>query len=1023
MNCVFISYFVDRMNNIGNINAIKYLFILLSWISFSMNTTCQQGSLLFHHLKLEDGLSELTNQYVAKDSEGFIWISSISGLNRFDGTVVKRYFPNPDDSLAIYGGLVQSNFFEDTSSHLWFTTYNAINGYDRKHDCFHHYMVEDSLASRLADYHVLYLDPRNELWLVTDDSILRTFNVYSHKFSFVAKLESYCQRATVITGSYKQVTRIYGYTQLTSGLLEVIFNDHENVPDQKLLWAQKNHVLEKPKKIIADGDSVIWIIAENLLVKYNFLNKSVRSLPIKDILAIEEFNDSVLLVSIEKDGVFEFNKNTFSFGFQYISENNNTLSLLSNTINYISRDKDKGFWFSSKDLGLSYAYVGKKKFTNFNLILKNDPGNLNFNAKDIVVNHAGHILCNTGEGLFELDKECRIIKKIEIKDSETTDRLNSINRLFEDSKDRLWLNSLSGLSFLWPSLQAANHISNFPEVFFEGIELNDGRLIFSRSEGGIYVMNGGADSLTQIRPDSLNMAYLSIKQDRKARIWMNDGIGNYIVLNPNTFNKIAEIPITGIYSMMIESGDGRTVWIASSDGLYNIDAENLKLRKIYNENNGLPSVGLNSILMDKTGKLWITCRSGIIVFNPKTEESIVYNYEDGLPASNFNHNAAYQFEDGEMWFGSPAGITKFNPDRLQDIQIKAIPQITELLINDQLPVNTLICEKTKSTNISEIEKLTFSYRNRTLTFIVNSLEFSAPKKNKVRYWMEGIDTDTIETTSGTRIRYPNLPSRNFTFCVQAANSDGKYSDDIRKLEICINPPFYKTWWFILSMVLLTLGPIAYIIYLRISKKIELQNVRLRLYENLHDDVGSRLSAIAISAQELLRQDQTGNPKVQQISKMANSIVGNMRRLVWAIDPDNDSMNSLVEKIRHDKSFILDEAVEFHLDLDLHLSPVIVPGEVRYQLTSIVNEALNNISKYAKAKNVWIQLTKEERELNMVIRDDGIGFNIENVTNDKVKASGYGLGNMQKRVTRVKGSISINSLPGEGTTILVRIPFR
>lgn len=1008
-----------------NIYSIKHslLPLILILITFTCKIYGQQGSLLFHHLKLEDGLSELTNQYVSKDSEGFIWISSISGLNRFDGTVVKRYFPNPDDSLAIHGGLIQSNFFEDTSSQLWFTTYNAINGYDRKHDCFHHYTVTDSLASRLLDYHVFYLDPKNELWLVTGDSILRTFNVFSHKFSFVAKLKSYCQRAMVITNKDRQVKRIYGYTQPAYGILEVLFDEHGNVSDQTFMSTLNKEDLLRPKKIVADGDSVIWIIAENLLVKYNYLNKSVRSLPVKDVLAIEMFNDSVLLVSIEKEGVFEFNKNTLSFGFQYISENNNSLSLLANTINYISKDRDNGFWFSSSDFGLCYAYLGKKKFTNFRPFAIKDRVNSTFNAKNILVDHAGHILCNTGSGLFELDKSCHIIRKIEIKDPNTNNRLNSINHLFEDNKNRLWMNTSFGLSFIWPSLQTARHLSNFPKTFIEGIELKDGRLIFASNEEGLFEVNDRVDSLNQIRPDSLNRSYQSMKQDRRGRIWMNDGLDNYIVLDPYTFNKITEIPITGIYSMMVESGDGRTIWIASSDGLYNIDAENLKLRKFYNESKGFPSVGLNSILIDKTGKLWITSKIGIIVFNPENENSTVYNYEDGLPTTNFNYNSAVQFEDGEMWFGSPSGITKFNPDRLQDIQIKAIPQITGLLINDQPPIKTLVCEKTESTNISEIQKLTFSYRDRTLTFLVNSLEFSAPKRNKVRYWLDGLDKDTIEVPSGSRIRYPNLPSKHFTFCVQAANSDGLYSDYIRKLEIRIRPPFYKTWWFILSMILVTLGPIAYIVYLRISKKLELQNVRLRLYENLHDDVGSRLSAIALSAQELLRQDQTGNPKVQQISKVANSIVGNMRRLVWAIDPENDSMNSLVEKIRYDKSFILDDAVEFHLDLDPHLSQLIVPGEVRYQVTSVVNEALNNISKYAKAKNVWIQLTKKDGELNMLIRDDGVGFDPKSVSNDKVKASGYGLVNMQKRVARVKGSISIDSRLGEGTTIVVKIPFR
>ncbi|MGB4850307.1 MAG: triple tyrosine motif-containing protein, partial [Saprospiraceae bacterium] len=757
----------------------------------STNSFCQQGSLLFHHLKLEDGLSELTNQYVFKDSEGFVWISSISGLNRFDGTVVKRYFPNPDDSLAIYGGLVQSNFFEDTSSHLWFTTYNTINSYDKKHDCFQHYFVCDSVASRCRDYHAFYLDPRHELWLTTDDSTLHTFNVYTHKFKFVAKLKSYCQRATAVTGKFGQVKRIYGYTQLSSGILEIICDKNENVTDQKLKWVEKNDILVKPRKIIAEGDSTIWIIAENILVKYNFLNKSGRTLQINDVLAIEDFNDSLLLVSIGKEGVFELNKNTFSFGFQYISENNNSLSLLTNTINYISKDRDKGFWFCSMDYGLSYAYVGKRKFINFNPISKNDPKISSFNAKDIMVDHAGHILCNTKTGLFELDKGCRIIKRIGVNDPETTHRLNFINHFFEDSKCRLWLLTYSGISILLPSQQLVRHLTYFPEVYPYGIELNDGRLIFSRNKGGISEMDGEEDTLTQIKPDSLNKGYFSLSQDQRKRIWMSDGLENYVVLNPTTFDKIATIPVTGIYSTMIETSDGRTIWISSSDGLYNIDAESLKIRKIYNEQKGFPSVGLNSILIDKTGKLWITSKIGIIVFNPETEESTVYNYEDGLPASNFNNHAAYQFEDGEMWFGSPAGITKFNPAELHPIQVAAIPQITELLINDQTPVNKLVCERTKNTNISEIKNLSFSYQDRTLTFIINSLEYSAPKKNKVRYWLDGFDKDTIEVPSGSRIRYANLPSKHFTFCVQAANSDGLYSDFIRKLEFRIRPPFYK----------------------------------------------------------------------------------------------------------------------------------------------------------------------------------------------------------------------------------------
>jgi signal transduction histidine kinase len=258
--------------------------------------------------------------------------------------------------------------------------------------------------------------------------------------------------------------------------------------------------------------------------------------------------------------------------------------------------------------------------------------------------------------------------------------------------------------------------------------------------------------------------------------------------------------------------------------------------------------------------------------------------------------------------------------------------------------------------------------------------------------------------------------------VSAANSDGVYSDKLRRLDITITPPFYKTWWFLSLVALFILGIVIYIVYLKFSKKLELQKVRLRLYENLHDDVGSRLTAILLSAEELIHQDNNVHPKLQHIAKVSKSIVNNMRRLVWAIDPENDTMNSMLQKIQYDKSLILDDKIEFNMVMDTQLKQMTVPGEIRYQVTSIVSEALNNISKYAQAKNVWIELTKKDNELNLIIRDNGVGFNIEQTSNDKVRSSGYGLGNMQKRVSRVKGSLQIHSKPGEGTLIEVSIPI-
>ncbi|MEP6646142.1 MAG: two-component regulator propeller domain-containing protein [Saprospiraceae bacterium] len=970
---------------------------------------------------MEDGLSQLTNEYVYKDSEGFVWITSLNGLNRFNGSTIKKYFPIPEDSLSLFGELVQSSFFEDSVGQMWFATHEAINCYDRKNDNFHHYTVSKAVDG----YHAFYLDHNHELWFITDrDTMLRTINIYSHTIRDVKKIEIPAQRAIAIADSDRFVSRIYIYMNGRPGLeeLEII---NSIVIQEKTLYGESDQHSINPQKILSTGDSIIWIVDANELIKYNYFEKNVLHIPMEGVQTVQNFNDTTLLVSIFNHGVIEFNTRTLTIGNHYFSSSDNSMSLLTNNINSISRDEDNDFWFGSWGFGVSYAYPGKRKFNIYNPFTPDDPNFPRFNPSQFLEDHEGHLLCNAGKniGLIQLTQNGNIVRKISGKDRNTNSKLMNINHLIEDRSNHFWVNSSNGLMNFNSSFENVNHIGDISNSYSDEMELADGRLIFSATSFGLYQLNIESNTYDQIRPDSLKSSYSLLFQDQEKRIWLSDDYDGLTILDPVSWKILLNIPHIGYIGSIIESKDDRAIWVASANGLYDFSLDSLSVSKVFSRDKDLIFVGLTGMQKDTLGKLWITSNYGLIVYNPKYTTTVAYNYEDGLPSSNFNTDAAYQWSDGEMWFGSSRGITKFKPDEIKPIDILAIPQITDILVNDQEPAKKLICELTGNTNISEIRKLTFSYRDNTLTFIANSLEYSAPKNNKVRYWMEGMDADSIETSSGSRIRYTNLPSRKLVFCMQAANSDGQYNPFVRRLEIDITPPFYKTWWFITLVSLALLSLIIYIVYLNFSKRLELQKVRLRLYENLHDDVGSRLTAIVFSADELLRQDKTENPKVQHISKTARSIVDNMRRLVWAIDPENDSMNSMVQKIRYDKNLILNDQIEFHLDLNEHLSQVIVPGEIRYQVSSIVNEALNNISKYARAKNVWVSFNRKDNKLTMIIRDDGVGFNPEEVGKDIVKSSGYGLGNMKKRVGRVRGNIKLNSKPGEGTTITVEIPFK
>src|SRR5690606_9065691 len=150
------------------------------------------------------------------------------------------------------------------------------------------------------------------------------------------------------------------------------------------------------------------------------------------------------------------------------------------------------------------------------------------------------------------------------------------------------------------------------------------------------------------------------------------------------------------------------------------------------------------------------------------------------------------------------------------------------------------------------------------------------------------------------------------------------------IAIEITPPYYKTWWFLTLVALFSIFVIAYIMYLRFSKAIEVERVRLKLYENLHDDVGSRLTAIVLGAEEIEHHEEVDHrAKAGLISAIAKNIIENMRRLIWAIDPENDTMLSVSQKITYDASLLLNDSIDFSVEVDPILHNFEVSGELRY----------------------------------------------------------------------------------------------
>jgi ligand-binding sensor domain-containing protein/anti-sigma regulatory factor (Ser/Thr protein kinase) len=1000
----------------------QWQLIILLWICISP-VFGQNGNLIFHHLLGKDGLSEATNSFVYKDRRGFIWISSLSGLNRFDGSRVDHYYTDPRNPTSILGEIIQSSFFEDDTSFLWFNTYDALNAYDWKKDCFRHFQIHSDQISK-QDYYTFCLDSCHQLWMLCE-SQLYTFNVRDTIFHPVGTLIKPSQKAIALRDKKGNVTGIWAYKKNNFGAEMILLDEHDHIRQNKIFWDSTATPALRIRDMAAQGDSIIWALSNRSLLKYNIRQQTTHLIPFArgEAETFEVINDSTLLIGFLDIGMQEYNTKQEKIIFQYTHQPEEELSLASNKVDFISQDRDHGIWVGSSGIGLSYAYPQKKKFNTFYPNLES-MGVQEFNPSSFVLDQPETLWCATeSNGLYFIhrqDHQHQEIRRV------PNSYVNSIEgKVFSSIKDNdgcYWICSAVGLFVCDPVKGIIRQILNEPNVALAAVKMPDGDMLFCGK--GLFKVRGDLQhgyTLTWNKAISDTLEYIPIWLDSRGRILINQDLQDLLVLDSADFKKIATLPLKGICNQLLESKDRSTIWICSTTGLFKLNALTLELKKVDFIRSGLIAPGFNSMAMDLSGRLWLTFNQGIIMYDPARDSTRVYTPEDGLPAFQFR-KAAYRFDDGEIWFGAMRGITRFYPDQIHDLNITALPQITEIQVNDHVPATKLICDITGAPNVPLIQKLTFNYKNNTLAFRVNALEFSSPQHNKVKYQMEGLDEHLLETTNGSIIRYANLPPDDYRFVVYALNSDGVINSKPHVLMIHIKPPYYKTWWFRILIFLLSTGLLAYIIFLRFSKALELQRVRLKLYENLHDDVGSRLTAIVLSAEDLERNENIHHPKIESISKIAKSIVGNMRRLVWAIDPENDKMNNLIQKITHDKSMILDDALAFNIKVDEHLKNVIVPGEIRYQIISICNEAFNNISKYAQATTVTVILSRENRKFHLTITDNGKGFDPATTSKNAMTGSGYGLNNMKRRASRVKGSLEIFSKPGEGTRIEAYFPY-
>jgi signal transduction histidine kinase len=439
--------------------------------------------------------------------------------------------------------------------------------------------------------------------------------------------------------------------------------------------------------------------------------------------------------------------------------------------------------------------------------------------------------------------------------------------------------------------------------------------------------------------------------------------------------------------------------------------------RLFTTKEGLPNNIIWGILEDNAGNLWLSTNSGLSRFNINKNIFKNYNFADGLQSNEFNRGA-YFGNKKELLFGGMNGFNSFEPANISDSKFIPPVYVTTFRVFDNL--------LSLNNPVPDSQRIELAYSQNFFSFEFVALNFSSPEKNQYAYKLEGFDREW-HTVSALRryASYTNLDPGEYRLLVRGSNNDGEWNMAGHSLFILIKPPFWKTWWFRISALLFFAGIAAVIYNYRIRKLRELDQMRLRIASDLHDEVGSDLGGIALISQRLCRHDSLPaavSSDLNEIKKASFQTAEKLRDIIWFVNPEHDLSEHLVLRLKDLAGRLLKES-EFTFTVGEKVSFQNLNLEFRRQIFLIFKEVLHNIVKHACAENVRIIMEQKNKILKIEISDDGKGFSTNPAECPGGNARGMGIKNIKRRAQAIGAELNISSSKDRGTTVvlLLRMP--
>lgn len=995
---------------------------LILWVSFFFLVTLSAQlpeRIYWHHLGTEDGLRSGANDHFYKDSRGYLWIGSQYGLQRYDGTPFPTTFgTRPVDSTGIQGQNIQGEILEDKEGNIWVTTFQALNQYDYKSSTFTPYFFQDSTDNRAGGFINCGYSKR-EMWLLYKGRIV-LFDLERKIFKEVYDICREELNKGVIHQS-GNLTYFYSFVSGKEDFTACIFRGHELISDTTILTPGRpiNKILPiDTARILIGGEDDSGLLDYDCRTNTSIIHSNNKLEG--GISCFSQLSEDAILFGTSAGNIYSFNLSNYQISnvdFPVQRENDPD-----DGIYKIYTNPDGTIFVSRKKTGLYHTNKNKGKFS------RKLEGRVVVGMAQI---ESGNILVFTNQGIVVLDEQGNFLKEHPTKDMNKS-HINT-SYFLKSKNGRLYTSYFWKIKTYEPNKDRFEWIGNADNLNYIILLEDDRALVSNYTKEGLYMLdperktveNEPISGFEDISP--VTFAY----QTNKGDLVLAEGLTKLCFYDPVTFVKKRSIPYSGEITSMYEFPNDSLLWIGSAIGLTTFNYNTGEIKHVKGHP-AIPGNDVYGVLPGSADDLWLSTNQGLCRMNSVTKAVTRYTKADGLPTMEFMRNSHLKLRDGRLAFGTMNGLIIFDPQSIKSNIPLAKPIITQIVVNGEV-AEDLKCTKTKSTSYNEMKSLELGPDENRLEFHFASLEFSYPITNKVRYRLLPGEKKWSEEANGGKCQYANLSPNNYSLEVQAANSDGIWNSESKILKFTILPRWYQRGPYIIFMLIVAAIIVAVItvwiqkrkqkfLQLEYEKDIALEKQRVLISRNMHDDLGSALSAIKLKTTVLSIKSKDPEHKLElkRLGSRIKSIDQKIQEAIWAVDARNDSVEKLIEYlINHIRDLFDDNPIQYELLLPTELPDYLVSGDIRRMVVLAYKEILNNIIKHAQATKIWVDiLLFHEQTMQIIIRDNGKGFDVA----EKQLGDGNGLDNMRFRMEKIGGTCRF--LPVEkGTSVELTFNLR